>query len=728
MTLKVLTDDQIEKIIDVFKDISRYKSKERENYDDLVKQKMVYTDIIPHSSCVEALFQTRSERKINYLIGRRGAGKTTLLNRVRIECFESFFIKKDLDYLKEEKMVLPVYVEMKSLFSNIIDKTDTSEDKIEELNQLFKIMNIEFLRQIELAYEELRELGIIDYNIFKKVENIIGDGIKKIEGRKTFISMDIEEEIKNFYIKLKDCIKQISFHVQNDILLNELEKNEKYSIDWKLIFNLDIFKEILNKLKSLKEYPLNYIHFLLDDFSEISILNQKIIIENFIEPIFKSVQDICFCIACYPNLYYSSSLKINQDYQIIDLDWYNLYSGGSFKEKIEKCIDILTQILLKRLKNVLPQIFKDERSLDIIFDEKPLFLKHLFFACMNIPRLMGLILSNPICLLSLQLKRKLSINDIKKASIFIFEEYLYKDYFRSLLKKEKSNDFFSEKEIIMDKVIIDFLVEILKVNFKDNHSSCFAIDNFLIQEQLNLLNRLEMLGFLFKIDIQPLSEQKIIFNWQGEHKSFQGLYCFYYGIYAKNDIDFNLNKIIDPWVEFSNKYDITSKLVDRLQEHEFYKCQNIECGKIWPITSELGLKDLNFTCDQCKIGEIKKEGVIDINSLFTKNEIPQIFIRDKNDLDQIATQLNDEQSKIIHTLYLNKDEDKGWMTTDEIGITKRISPFSLPHIRIIRIIRNIRNQGKAKFLMSETEMGKKLYRISNMGILFEQYCLWKLIP
>ncbi|MFX1315424.1 MAG: hypothetical protein ACFE9T_06135 [Promethearchaeota archaeon] len=728
MSLNVLTDDQIKKIINVFKDISRYKSKERENYDDMVKQKRIYVDIIPYESCVKALFQARLGRKINYLIGRRGAGKTTILNRARIEFIESLFIKKELDYLKEEKMVLPIYIEMKSLFSNIIDKTDTLENEIEEVNQLFKTMNIEFLRQIELAYEELRELGIIDYNIFKKVENIIGDGIKKIEGGKSLIIKDTEEEVKNFYIKLKGCIKQISYHDQIDILLNELEKNEQYSIGWKFIFNLDVFKEILNKLKLLKEYPLNYIHFLLDDFSEISILNQKIIIENFIDPIFKGVQDICFCIACYPNLYYSGSLKINQDYQIIDLDWYNLYSEGSFNEKIEKCIDILTQILLKRLNEALPQIFNDEKSLEIIFEEKPLFLKHLFFACMNIPRLMGLILSNPICLLSLQLKRKLSINDIKKASIFIFEEYLYKDYFRALLKEEKSNNFFSEKEIIMDKVILDYLIEILKGNFKNNHSSCFTINNFLIQEHFNLLNRLEMLGFLFKIAIQPLNGQKIIFNWQGENTNLQGLYCLYYGIYAKNDINFNLDEIINTGGENGNKYDITSKLIDLLQEYEYYKCQNIECSKIWPITSGIGLKDLDFICDQCKVGEIKKEGAIDINSLFTKNEIPQRFMRDKNDLDQIANQLNGEQSRIIHTLYLNKDEDKGWMTTDEIGITKRISPFSLPHIRIIRIIRSIRNLGKAKFLMNETEMGKKSYRISNMGILFEQYCLWKLNP
>ena len=70
--------------------------------------------------------------------------------------------------------------------------------------------------------------------------------------------------------------------------------------------------------------------------------------------------------------------------------------------------------------------------------------------------------------------------------------------------------------------------------------------------------------------------------------------------------------------------------------------------------------------------------------------------------------------------------NKGWMTTDEIGIIKRIFPYQLPHIRVIRIIRSINNSGKAKFLLNESEKGKKLYRISNMGILFEEYCLWKL--
>ncbi|MFX1321297.1 MAG: hypothetical protein ACFFAQ_06610 [Promethearchaeota archaeon] len=724
MSLEVLTDDQIEKIIKVFKDISRYKSKERENYDDLVKQKSIYVDIIPHERCVKNLFQVRLGRKINYLIGRRGVGKTTILNRARIECIESLFIKKELDYLKEEKMVLPIYIEMKTFFLNIIDKIETSKNEIEELNHLFKTMNIEFLRQVELAYEELRELGIIDFNIFKKVENIINNGIKKIEDKKSSISKDIDEKIKNFYIKLKNCVKQISYYDQNDILLNQLEKNDEYSIDF--TFHIDIIKEILNKLKELKEYPLNFIHFLFDDFSEISILNQLIIIESFVKPIFSGVQDICFCIACYPNLYYTGSLKINQDYQIIDLEWNKLFSEDLFNEKIGKCIDILTQILLKRLQKALPQIFKDKKSFDIIFDEFPLFLKHLFFASMNNPKILGLLLSNPICTQSLQIKRKLNIDDIKKASIFIFEEYLYKDYFRSLFKKEKSNLFFSEQEIIMDKILLDNLIEILKEKFKDNSNSCFCINTSLIQEHFNLLKRLEMLGFLFKIDTQPLNNQKKIFNWEEDNANSLGLYCLNYGIYAKNDLPFNINENLDSWVETHYNLNITSDIIDLLQEYEHYQCQNINCGKIWSLSSLKRLRTLKFTCDQCKIGEIRKVGTTILNLLFNKTEIPQRFRRDKDDLDQIAAQLNDEQNKIVHTLYLNKDEEKGWMTTDEIGITKRIFPFSLPHIRIIRIIRTIINLGKPKFLISETEKGKKLYRISNLGIEFEEYCLWKL--
>ena len=345
---------------------------------------------------------------------------------------------------------------------------------------------------------------------------------------------------------------------------------------------------------------------------------------------------------------------------------------------------------------------------------------------MNNPKIIGIILSYPINIESLKMRKKLTINAIEKASAYIFKEYIYKDYFRSLLKEKKSNDYFSGKDIILDKMIFDNIIKFIKKDSKNEKNRYFIINESLIQDYFKLLSRLEMLGFLVKIDSRLIKEPKRIFKWQKSNMNLQGLYYLNYGAYIEHDIPFILNETIDDWSNNIDQYDITSELIEVLLKNEYYKCQNFECGKIWSIASINEIMKQDFICENCNNGNIKKEGSFDIPSLFNKNELAYKFLKEKDDFDQILTQLDEDQLRIIHTLYLNKDLNKGWMTTNEIGIFKRVIPFQLPHIRIIRIIRTINSLGKAKYLINETEKGKKLYRISNMGILFEEYCLWKL--
>ena len=367
MSLNNLTDLQIQRIIDIFRDLSSYKVKERENYDDMLKRKKIYVEVIPHETCVKVLCQVKEKRRIRYLIGKRGTGKTTILNRLRIECYESFFIKKELDYLKSEKMVLPVYIELKNFFLNIIDKIDISENKITELNNISKQLSIEFLRQIENTYEELRELGIIDIKIFKKVEEIISNAIEEIEKKKSVLTDNLEDNVKDLLIELNLSIQKVNYYEKNKVILHKLEKDDHFSKYWTLLIDIELIKDVIHTLKKLKDYPLNNIHFLFDNFSEISLLNQKLIVDNLIKPLFRDLDFICFCIACYPHFYYSDSMKLDDDYTIINLDWYELFSKYPLQDKIKNGINLLTQILFKRLHEDLPEIFPDEKSLNLLF-------------------------------------------------------------------------------------------------------------------------------------------------------------------------------------------------------------------------------------------------------------------------------------------------------------------------------------------------------------------------
>ncbi len=670
MSLNNLKDGDLEKVINVFKDLARYNNIERENYDEILKQKKAYVQLIPDDICIKALFQTIKERKVNYLIGRRGAGKTTILKRARTECLESFFIKKDLDYLKQEKMVLPIYIELKNLFLNVLDKISLKGDEIDDLGYLIRNLNIELIRQVENTYDELRGLGVISDTMFLKIEDLINKQINNLVNTDPPISKVNDEELRNYYTILKSSIEEISYYSDNEKLLFESGKNEKLLTIFKNLFDIDVFKELFNDLKLIKEFPLNYIHFLIDDFSEISIINQKIIIESFVEPLFKDVSDLCFCIACYPKLYYTGSLKKQQDYQTIELDYCKLCSDEPYERRIQRGIDTSIQLVFKRLNSELADVFRDVKSLNILFDDVSSFFKHLFFMSMNVPRLIGLILSHPKCIMTLKMKSKLSINRIIEASEFVYREFLYKDYFSSILKESKSNYYFSEHEIIHDKYLIDKLIRVMKEDFKGKPNGFFIIDEEMIKSKDNLISRLEMMGFISRLS--SLSEKKILF-------------CFYYGGCTQNKINFSLDKDLNFWSENENTYNISTVLID-----------------IFNMES------------------------IDENLLYNQQELPQRYIKEKTNFDEIHYQLNEDQMKIIHTLYLYKDENKGWMAPDEIGITKRIFPFYMPHMRIIRIMRGIRNLGKARFLIGETEKGKIFYRISNLGILFEDYSTWKL--
>lgn len=670
MSLNDLSENEIEKIIAVFKDLARFNNIERENYDEILKQKKAYVQLIPDNICIKALFQSKTERKINYLIGRKGAGKTTILKRVKTECLESFFIKKDLDYLKQEKMVLPIYIEIKNLFLNVLEKISLKGDIIEDLIYIIKNLNIELIRQVENTYNELRELGVIDDSLFLKIEDLINKQINNLVNKDLTILKVNNEELKNYLAILKRSIEEISYHHDIEKILIQSGKNKELENIFKNLFNINVFKELFKDLKSIKEIQLNYVHFLIDDFSEISIINQKIIIESFVEPLFRSVSDLCFCIACYPELYYSASLKKEQDYQTIELDCCKIYPNDTYEGRIQRGIDTSIRLVFKKLNSELPDIFRDVKALNILFDDVSSFFKYLFFMSMNVPRLIGLILSQPKCIMTVKMKSKLSINKIIDASAFVYREFLYRDYFNSLLKESRSNYYFSEHDLIHDKFFLDKLINIMKEGFKGKPNGFFIIDKDFIKTTNNVISRLETMSFLTRLGM--ISENKMLF-------------CFYYGICVLNNINFSLDKDYNFWNENKNEYNISSLLKD--------------ISSIESINEKL---------------------------LYNQQELPQRYIKEKTNFDEINRQLSEDQMKIIHSLYLYKDENKGWMSPDEIGMTKRVFSFCLPYMRIIRIIRSIRNLGNARFLIDETEKGKIFYRISNQGILFEEYSTWKL--
>ena len=728
MSLNKLDENQIDSIIKVFDVISRHKTIEKNSYDNMKIDKDLYVNLIPDESCMLSIFQEKAKQKLYFLVGRKGIGKTTVFNRVRTECIESFFIKKELEYLKQNRMILPVYMEARNLFSRVAEKINNEVDELQQIEQLIRNLNIEFLEEIGKSYEDIRNLGIIDNFILQKVQNIIDGCVSEISTRKDIFGKDIIEKSKDLLIDLKNSLKKISFDKQSEKLFLKIKTKTNFVNICKNFFQIDIITRMLEKLKNLKEFPLNYMHFLVDDFSELSFLNQKIFIDGLIETLIenKNYKDIIFCFACYPYLYYDGSSITKQYSEIIELDWCKYNKNiNTFEEQVNKNIRNLTKLVFKGLNIRLPQIFRIEKDLNIIFEDLPNFLKELFFMTMNNPRLIGLILNYSECKQYLKNRHKISISVIQRAIVFIFKELIYKDYFINISNIHISNFYFSKDKIIFDKLLFDYLIKIIKTKPKDYYSRFFIIDEEIIQDEFDLLKRLELMGFLYRIGVQSTNNRIINYPWNKEKQAKIGIYCLNYGACSYYKLNLEFEKDIEFLIQNRGIYDITETLLDFIKETEHYKCQNPNCGKFWPNIKKFELKN-GFLCDNCNSNEIDKIGMTELTKLYNKGEIPEELKKEKDIFESLMKNLNQFQIKLIHTLYIHKEDNKGWMTTDEIGITKRLFPFPLHHISIIRFIRSIKDLDHGKFLIDEIQKGIQSFRISNLGIRFEKYYSWKL--
>ena len=148
------------------------------------------------------------------------------------------------------------------------------------------------------------------------------------------ISESFAKKFLNFIKQLRNSIKSIKFGESFAIETRSIEEKTE---EWNHLFNSAVFLSIINELSNLKDFPVGYFLFLIDDFSEISLTNQKIIIDSLISPLYRNAnnQKIYFSIACYPYLYYHGALQPMHDCDIVELDIFKIFSDHSYKDRMK---------------------------------------------------------------------------------------------------------------------------------------------------------------------------------------------------------------------------------------------------------------------------------------------------------------------------------------------------------------------------------------------------------
>ncbi len=722
-----LTANELDQVVDIFSKISRYKI--LSGYKEMKYQKSIFTDPNPDNPLIKQIFLTKDRNKVIFLVGRRGTGKTTILTRVRIECLESFTGGKDSKFLSDGK-ILSVYIDIKSAYENAIKKLKGIKDDFEEVDRLLKLILIEILNHFNDSYEELYNFGKIDEKIYVKIQKIVEQGTYDIIHGRSIVPLKKTDKIKKFFLLIKNHLQKV------DLKIFSLETREVQKDDekWKNLFDSTIFLNTIKKLRDLEEFPVNYFLLLIDEFSEVSLINQKIIIDSLVEPLYRSAQNqyVYFCIACYPYLYYHGYLQLLHDCEILELDWFKMYKDFPYKERLNKSIQLLRKLLFKRLNLELPKIFKVLDDIDLLFDVSyPQFYIHLYYMTMNIPRFIGEILNYTQCKKSLKNRSKIKISEIRDASKDLHKSSILYNYF-------ELKSYFDERLIESDRALWNFLIKFQK-NLKSykKPSGFLIIDEEVIEKEFYLLTRLEMMGFLFKIDSRAGKVPYKIYKHELSKTRKQGFYCMYYGACEYNDIPFNLKKDTDYWRDNPGTYHITRDLLKIIEDQEFFECEN--CGHRWDITEERNLKVyLNFECnltDECK----EKSSRIIRKRKITPEKIllsapPEKFRPFIDEFEKILSNLDKNDKIVLHTLFKFKDEEfynreNGSMFANEIGKTKRISPFILHYNTVNKICKDLGTFEDYGIRLINDEFKfkeKNIYNLTTKGLLLKEYEDWKI--
>lgn len=576
--------------------------------------KVLYTDLLPN----EHILKKTLKENTTFLIGRKGTGKSTIFLRVEeelnnkkdhiciyldvktvYESSQTEFIK--LEYLEQvlPSEILKKYLIERTLIQSILSEiqkqisvktktilerladtiTGNSEAVIEKLEDIKEnIRNNEHLSKIEIPI--IKEIMVTETKSesesHEKNVKVGGLGLKaelKTEGAGVGIKTDSALELKN-----------------------ENRGDSKIENQFSKIF-LQVFqiKEIIIKIKEiLSSVNIKHLIILLDDFSEMNDKSIKSFVDVILAPLNNwSEEFIKFKVAAYPNRIYFGKIDPGK-VDIINLDFFNLYSEFDRNRMENSAIDFTKRLLDRRIKHYT----NNETNIffDISKDDMIDYYELLFQVSMNVPRILGYILS--YCYQSKIISDKLiNKSDIKTASQRYYEECLlpfFNNTAYSLMSLNEKISIFQLKDLL--KVIIEQLTEIKKRIVTSALKGSLYIPNepysshFYFDPRIEeFVKTLELNFFITKYN--DLSDKD---------GNLASIYSINYGMAQKNNLLWGKPKAGIYTKYFSQRlFDFNSIIKDFLAKTKEVHCINPECNKHFTIEEIKYLEFSNFKCNEC---------------------------------------------------------------------------------------------------------------------------------
>lgn len=451
---------------------------------DLVDEKgrnlleKLYTDLLPSNHILKKSLKDNT----TYLVGRKGTGKSTIFLRIEQElrknssylpCYidvktvyesaQTEYI--NLDYLKDyldakslqkyliersflqnvlSRLLVEITLRYDTFFNNLVGaiKTNKSEKvkaKIEAIRS--RIEDNEILKEIEIPI-----IKNISHNNSKSNGNTFEQTTQSgpIALKAKIVPTAIEGSI-NF----KDTVSKKSGNSRSE------EQASNFSSVYMQVFQIKSFIEEVKFV--LKELKIKHIVVLLDDFSEIDDEALQTFVDVLLAPLNNwSEEFIKFKIAAYPNRIHYGKIDPGK-IDIINLDFYNLYSEFDRDKMEEGAIDFTKRLLETRINYFTGNSTSDYFETSSTPIEE--YYELLFQTSMNVPRIIGYILS--YCYQSkIIYDKKILKGDIEAAAQKYYDDkiepFFHKTTF-SLLSMNEKIDILQLRDLLQK--IIDKLKE-----------------------------------------------------------------------------------------------------------------------------------------------------------------------------------------------------------------------------------------------------------------------------
>lgn len=580
---------------------------------DLLKE--LYTDLLPN----DYILKKTLKENTTFLVGRKGTGKSTIFLRLEQE-------------LKTKKEYLPCYLDVKTIYESsqtVLSSTQELETLLDskllekylverafiqtvlttilnEISNKFnsnteKLLKAIGLSKVEEVKEKISELknNIENNNYLKKIELPI---LQTINSKKTTINEENDEvasSIKGAELTAETTEEGIkaSFKTNSGI---EQKNNNKTATE-----NEDIFSNVFLKVFQIKEVILGikealsvlkirHLYILLDDFSEIDDTSINTFVDVVLAPLNNwSDEFIKFKVAAYPNRIYYGKIDPGK-IDTIELDFYSLYSEFDRDKMETNAIEFTKRILEKRFNkftSTQPDIFFDTSTTSMED-----YYEILFNASMNVPRILGYILS--YCYQSrIIYNNKINKSDIESAAQRYYEDKIYSFFettthslvsldekITALQLKNLLNLFLEKAKEIKKRITTGDLKGSLYIQNKP-YSSHFHFDPRFEE----FIKTLELNYFISKYNDQTDRDKNQI-----------SVYSLNYGLCKKHNIIWGKPKGAKYRKYFIERPFNYNKLIKGfLSDSERIICTNKDCKKQFDIDDIKFLEFNNFKCNVC---------------------------------------------------------------------------------------------------------------------------------